>query len=108
MATRIFGKICKCEACNWIGPYNEVKSMAGYEFCPSCSYRYVGFMPDFSGGQNMKNNELWEALCKEAGFDDPFDVEMDKQDADLLSQSVDGDIWALAKLRLSFGLSLFM
>ena len=50
----------------------------------------------------MKTNELWEVLCKEAGFDDP-----DEQDEYLLTQSVCGDMGALAKLRLSFGLSLF-
>lgn len=55
----------------------------------------------------MKTNELWEALCKEAGFEYPSDVEMDEQDESLLSQAVDGDIGALAHLRLSFGLSLF-
>ena len=55
----------------------------------------------------MKTNELWEVLCKEALFDDPLDVEMDEQDEYLLTQSVCGDMGALAKLRLSFGLSLF-
>lgn len=47
MAIRIIGKVCECNSCGWVGSYGEVKSMAGFEFCPSCSHRYTGFMPEF-------------------------------------------------------------
>lgn len=47
MTVRIIGKVCKCKSCSWVGSYSEVKNMAGFEFCPSCSHRYTGFMPEF-------------------------------------------------------------
>ena len=47
MAIRIIGKVCACKSCGLVGSYGGVKSMAGFEFCPSCSRRYTGFMPEF-------------------------------------------------------------
>jgi len=46
MTIRIIGRVCECtEGCGWVGSYAEVRSMAGFEFCPSCHHRYTGFMP---------------------------------------------------------------
>jgi len=32
-----------CPGCNWTGLVTEVKSMSGFEFCPSCHEQYIGF-----------------------------------------------------------------
>ena len=47
MTTRITGRICECNVCGWIGSYGEVGSMDIYEFCPTCSTGYIGFMPEY-------------------------------------------------------------
>jgi len=43
----IIGRICKCTSCDWVGSYFDVTSVAGFDFCPSCNHRYVGFMPEY-------------------------------------------------------------
>ncbi len=39
----VYGYEASC-SCGWVGSWADVPSMAGFEFCPSCRKRYVGFI----------------------------------------------------------------
>ena len=39
----VYGYEASC-SCGWVGSWASVPSMAGFEFCPSCRKRYVGFI----------------------------------------------------------------
>ena len=39
----VYGYEASC-SCGWVGSWASVPSMAGFEFCPFCKKRYVGFI----------------------------------------------------------------
>jgi len=47
MTRQIITKLRKCTSCGWVGSYSTVRGIAGFEFCPSCNHRYVGYIPTY-------------------------------------------------------------
>jgi hypothetical protein len=67
MKRTIGSKTVRCPACGWVGQDVELKSMAGFVFCPRCNHRQVAYFPivDPENPQGLPTPDAADAACPE-------------------------------------------